>query len=57
LLDTFAPKLLPGVAYCKDAAKQFAVAMPLSSETGVACVDATGKVATIAATPTGTECK
>ncbi len=43
--------------YCKDSARAYAVALPLMTETGVACIDASTKIVTLAAAPTGTVCK
>ncbi len=53
-------KLNPAVVYCADSKQGFAVAVPLASQSGVACVDAASQntaFTSLAAVPTGTLCK
>ncbi len=56
IIDTMAAKYAPSV-YCKDSARTYAVAFPLASESGVACMDNGGKIISLATLPTGTSCK
>lgn len=53
-LDTI---LAPNTAYCKDAARTFAVAAPLVTQSGTACVDVAGTPGILPVTPTTTSCK
>ncbi len=48
----------PGVPYCKDAARTYVIAAPLTTEnSGFFCADNTGNQVSLATVPSGTVCK
>jgi len=56
LLDSIASRT-GSTLYCKDSARFYAAAAPLSGESGVVCMDAGDKLVSLSSVPTGTVCK
>ncbi len=57
LFDAMSSQVLAQSPYCAATARGYAVAASLATQSGVSCIDAKGAIVSLAALPTGAECK